>query len=207
MINTISHPKSSFLTSSFWSKKTILSGKWYNFFLSPLLLLLSLSLVGCSHSISKKPYSKNHKFSDRKADEIGTNYSGRFKIGNPYQIKGITYYPQDFENYVEYGRASWYGDDFHGNKTANGETYNMGDMTAAHRILPLPSIVRVTNLDNGKSVIVRVNDRGPFAKNRIIDVSQNAAIKLGYKTQGTANVKVEFLEKETEKLLQKIKGQ
>ena len=216
MINNISHPKSSFLTSSFWSKiykknilskKTILGGRWYNFFLSPLLLLLSLSLVGCSHSMSKKPYSQNHKFSDRKADEIGANYSGRFKIGNPYKIRGITYYPQDFENYVEYGRASWYGDDFHGKKTANGETYNMGDMTAAHRILPLPSIVRVTNLDNGKSVIVRVNDRGPFAKNRIIDVSQNAAIKLGYKTQGTANVKVEFLEKETEELLKKVKGQ
>jgi rare lipoprotein A (peptidoglycan hydrolase) len=198
--------------------------RWYNFFLLPqfekakkdyfefkiaVILLLSFSLVSCSHSRSnnKKPYSKNYKFSDRKADEIGDNYSGRFKIGNPYKIRGITYYPQDFENYVEYGRASWYGDDFHGKKTANGETYNMGDMTAAHLILPLPSIVRVTNLDNGKSVIVRVNDRGPFAKSRIIDVSQNAAIKLGFRTKGTANVKVEFLEKETEELLKKIKSQ
>ncbi len=177
-----------------------------NYFIISLLLL---NLTNCSNSRPnyKKPLGKNYQFRDRKADEIDANYSGRYKIGDPYQINGIIYYPQDFENYEEYGRASWYGDDFHGKKTANGETYNMGDMTAAHPILPLPSIVRVTNLDNNKSVIVRVNDRGPFAKNRIIDVSQNAAVKLGFRMNGTANVKVEFLEAETKKLLKKIKNQ
>jgi rare lipoprotein A len=174
-----------------------------------VILLLSLSLLSCSppRSANKKLSNTNYQFSNKKADEIGNNYSGYFKVGNPYKVKGITYYPQDFENYIEYGRASWYGDDFHGKKTANGETYNMGDMTAAHPILPLPSIVKVINLDNNKSVIVRVNDRGPFVRNRVIDVSQNAAIKLGFQVNGTANVKIEFLAKETEKLLRKIKNQ
>jgi rare lipoprotein A len=173
-----------------------------------VILLLPLCPASCSNSKSGKNFhSKNYQFSNKKADEVSDNYSGSFKVGNPYKVRGITYYPQDFEHYVEYGRASWYGDDFHGKKTANGETYNMGDMTAAHPILPLPSIVRVTNLDNNKSVIVRVNDRGPFAKNRVIDVSQNAAIKLGFRMNGTANVKVEFLKEETEKLLKKIKDQ
>lgn len=165
------------------------------------VLFLSLILFCCSGVHQKS----NKKYSNKKADEIDGNYQGQYKIGNPYKIKGITYYPQDFEVYEEYGRASWYGDEFHGKKTANGEIYNMGEMTAAHRTLPLPSIVRVTNLDNNKSVILRVSDRGPYAKNRVIDVSESAAIKLGFKSRGTANVRVEFLPKETEKLLAKIR--
>ncbi len=128
-------------------------------------------------------------------------YVGQYKVGNPYKIEDTFYYPQEYDDYEEVGVSSWYGDDFHGKKTSNGEIYNSGSMTAAHQTLPLPSIVRVTNLENGKSALVRVNDRGPFAKSRIIDVSEKAAETLGYRDKGTATVKVEFLPKETEELL------
>lgn len=132
-------------------------------------------------------------------------YSGVYKIGDPYEVFGVSYFPQNYEDYEETGMASWYGDDFHGRRTANGEIYNMEEMTAAHPTLPLPSLVRVTNLRNGKSVIVRVNDRGPFAKNRILDVSERAADELGFKGQGTTEVKIELLRDETEELLEKLK--
>ncbi len=128
-------------------------------------------------------------------------YVGQYKVGAPYKIEEDTYYPQEYDDYEEVGRASWYGDEFHGKKTANGEIYNSGAMTAAHQTLPLPSMVRVTNLDNGKKAIVRVNDRGPFAKSRVIDVSEKAAEALGFHDKGTATVKVEFLSKETDELL------
>jgi rare lipoprotein A (peptidoglycan hydrolase) len=131
-------------------------------------------------------------------------YTGRYKVGKPYKIRNITYEPKKYDNFEEVGTASWYGDAFHGKQTANGEIYHMGDMTAAHPTLPLPSMVKVTNLGNNKTVIVRVNDRGPFAKNRIIDLSQRAARELDYKNKGTANVKVELLPKETEELLTKL---
>lgn len=129
------------------------------------------------------------------------SYEGHYKIGNPYTILGQTYYPKEQPNYKEIGMASWYGSDFHNKKTANGEVYNMNDYTAAHRTLPMPCIVRVTNLENGKSIKVRVNDRGPFAKNRIIDVSKNVAKKLDFHEKGTTKVKVEYLKKESEELL------
>ena len=131
-------------------------------------------------------------------------YEGHFKIGNPYKIFGVSYIPQDYEFFEEEGMASWYGNDFHGKKTANGEIYNMGDITAAHPTLPLPSLIRVTNLINGKTTIVRVNDRGPFAKNRIIDVSEKTAEILGFKGRGTTKVKIEFLRKETDEMLAKL---
>ncbi len=136
---------------------------------------------------------------------IGNKYVGQYKVGLPYQIEDMTYYPQEYDYYEEVGVASWYGDDFHGKLTANGEIYNSGALTAAHQTLPLPSMVRVTNLDNGKNVIVRVNDRGPFAKSRIIDLSEQAAKMLGYRERGTATVKIEYLEKETEALLKTLK--
>jgi len=120
---------------------------------------------------------------------------GKVKRGNPYQIDGQWYYPlATGENYDEVGVASWYGDKFHGLKTANGETYNMYAMTAAHTTLPMPSLVRVTNLENGKSVTVRVNDRGPFAKSRLIDLSYAAAKALGTVKHGTARVRVQTLQ-------------
>jgi rare lipoprotein A len=136
---------------------------------------------------------------------VNGRYRGYFKVGNPYQIFGVSYVPQNYEDFEETGTASWYGDDFHGKATANGEVYNMKEMTAAHPTLPLPSLVRVTNLKNGKSVIVRVNDRGPFAKGRIIDVSEKAADALGFKGQGTTKVKIELLRNETDELLAKLK--
>lgn len=116
-----------------------------------------------------------------------------FKVGTPYSIDGRRYVPQESYNFVETGIASWYGPNFHGKATANGEVFDMYDMTAAHRTLQIPSIVRVTNLENGRSVKLRVNDRGPFKKNRVIDVSMRGAELLGFKGQGTARVKVEIM--------------
>jgi len=118
---------------------------------------------------------------------------GRYQVGKPYTIAGRTFVPKEDPNYSQRGKASWYGAAFHGRKTANGEVYDMDALTAAHPTLPLPSYVRVTNLDNGRSLVVRVNDRGPFAHGRIIDLSKAAALKLGYKGQGTANVQVDYV--------------
>ncbi len=118
---------------------------------------------------------------------------GIYKVGKPYTIDGQVYIPQESFSYDETGIASWYGDEFHGRKTANGERFHKGELTAAHRTLQMPSFVRVTNLSNGKSVVARVNDRGPFAKGRIIDVSEHAASLLGFKNHGTARVRVQVL--------------
>ena len=131
---------------------------------------------------------------------------GTYKVGKPYQIAGKWYYPEEDYDYVETGTASWYGKDFHAKYTANGEIYDMNTLTAAHRTLPLPSIVRVTNLENGRSLVLRVNDRGPFAKNRIIDVSKRAAQLLGFQTQGTAKVKVEIMAEESKNLKAALTG-
>jgi rare lipoprotein A len=121
-----------------------------------------------------------------------------YKVGNPYKINGKWYYPAIDYNYEEIGMASWYGPGFHGKKTANGEIFDQNKISAAHRTLPMPSIVRVTNLNNGKVLQeVRINDRGPFANNRIIDLSKKAAEKLGFVNVGTAKVKVEILEDES----------
>ena len=110
----------------------------------------------------------------------------------PYTIKGKTYYPiLSSHGFREEGIASWYGPGFHGKQTANGERYDMHGMTAAHRILPFGTRVRVTNLENGKSIVVRINDRGPFASNRIIDLSRTGAEKIGMIAKGTARVRLE----------------
>lgn len=122
---------------------------------------------------------------------------GIYKLGDPYQIAGVWYTPKEEWDYNHTGRASWYGHPFHGRLTANGERYDQDEMTAAHQTLPLPSIVRVTNLENGRSVILRVNDRGPFVQGRIIDVSRKAAKLLHFHDQGTTKVRVEVLEKES----------
>lgn len=123
-----------------------------------------------------------------------------YKVGNPYQIDDVWYRPAVDYSYDETGIASWYGAAFHDRLTANGETYNMNLVTAAHRTLPLPSMVRVTNLENGRSLKVRVNDRGPFARGRIIDMSKRGAELLGFKQQGTAKVRVEILAEESRQL-------
>lgn len=125
---------------------------------------------------------------------------GQYKVGQPYQIAGIWYYPSVDYEYDETGIASWYGSEFDGRATANGERYDMNDLTAAHRTLPLPSMVMVTNLENGRALKLRVNDRGPFAHGRIIDVSRRAAQLLGFEQQGTAKVRVEILADESRML-------
>jgi len=116
--------------------------------------------------------------------------SAGVKLGKPYSVNGRTYVPRDERDYQESGVASWYGPGFAGKRTANGEIFDPNELSAAHRTLPLPSYVEVTNRDNGRSVVVRVNDRGPFARDRIIDLSRRAAQLLGFDARGTAPVLV-----------------
>lgn len=118
---------------------------------------------------------------------------GVYRIGAPYSVAGRTYVPAEDPHYRAEGAASWYGDDFHGRQTANGEIYDMNSVSAAHATLPMPSYVRVTNLANKRSVIVRVNDRGPYHSDRIVDVSVKAAILLGFYGSGLAQVRVEYV--------------
>lgn len=123
---------------------------------------------------------------------------GMYKVGAPYTIDGITYTPQEEFQHVETGVASWYGPGFHGKYTANGEVYDQSDHTAAHRTLQMPSIVRVTNLDNGQTTMVRINDRGPYARSRVLDVSRAAAEDLGMTRNGTAHVRIEQMPMESQ---------
>lgn len=118
---------------------------------------------------------------------------GTYRVGKPYTVAGRVYVPEEDTNYREEGLASWYGDDFHGRLTANGEVFDMASLTAAHPTLPMPCYARVTNLSNGKSLIVRVNDRGPYHGNRLIDVSNKAAELLEFKGNGVARVRVEYV--------------
>ena len=118
---------------------------------------------------------------------------GSYKVGKPYKIRGKRYVPREDPNYSKVGLASWYGPNFHGRLTANGEIYDQYSLSAAHPTLPLPSYAKVTNLENGASVTVRVNDRGPYAHNRIIDLSAHAARLLGYTKKGVAKVRVEYV--------------
>ena len=128
---------------------------------------------------------------------LASKSQGTYKVGSPYKIKGRWYTPKEKFRHSEVGVASWYGPGFHGKTTANGETYDQYELTAAHRTLQMPSIVRVTNLENGRSVVVRINDRGPFAHGRVIDMSKRGAELLGFKKKGTAKVRVEILEQES----------
>jgi rare lipoprotein A len=118
---------------------------------------------------------------------------GTYRVGKPYIVGGRVYVPEEDVNYREEGLASWYGDDFHGRLTANGEVYDMTSLSAAHPTLPMPCYARVTNLSNGKSLIVRVNDRGPYHGNRLMDVSSRAAELLEFKGNGVARVRVEYV--------------
>src|SRR2546425_1398417 len=118
---------------------------------------------------------------------------GTYRVGKPYTVAGRVYVPEEDTEYREDGLASWYGNDFHGRLTANGEVFDMASLTAAHPTLPMPCYARVTNLSNGKSLIVRVNDRGPYHGNRLIDVSNKAAELLEFKGNGIARVRVEYV--------------
>ena len=141
-------------------------------FVRRMLVLGALVVAGCSSGPSPHPH---------------------FKVGQPYKINGTWYHPQFVTAYEAIGIASWYGSPYHGRLTANGELYDMHALTAAHPTLQLPSVVRVTNLENGRSLVLRVNDRGPFLKGRLIDLSQAAARELGFERQGLARVHVVYL--------------
>jgi len=173
-----------------------------------ILLIFCLGLSGCNNS-KKLPHSAKYSHKElSKDDPHNLVYKGHYKVGNSYKVKGQTYKPYNPKTFTETGYASWYGsrkDGFHGKKTANGDRYDKNLLTAAHKTLPLPCLVKVINKTNNKSVILMVNDRGPFKKNRIIDVSERAAEILAFKKQGITKVKIEYLPNETEKFLKNIK--
>lgn len=161
------------------------------------MTLLAGVLSGCAET---RLFVHGAKRITGSATPEGPMRGGRYKVGKPYQIGKVWYYPKVDFGYAETGIGSWYGPQFDGKDTANGETFDMNSVSAAHRTLPLPSIVRVVNLDNGRALNVRVNDRGPFARGRIIDLSRRAAQLLGFEKQGTAKVRVEILARESQQL-------
>lgn len=169
-------------------------------FLLALLALVPFSLTGCAEiELGSHLFKRSTQLATASSDYGSATSSpgGNFKVGKPYTVNGTTYRPTETYEYSETGIASWYGPGFHGKKTASGEIYDKNELTAAHKTLQMPSFVRVTNLGNGKSVIVRVNDRGPFSKGRVIDVSYKAADLLGMIGTGTAKVRVDLLAEES----------
>ena len=154
-----------------------------------------LILAACARSTHESsPRRLNHTWSPRVVNEGQPvpRGGGAYKIGAPYQVKGLWFYPKEEPGYDRQGIASWYGADFHGRKTANGEVYDMNALTAAHPTLPIPSLAYVTNLDTGRTLLVRINDRGPYAHDRIIDMSRQSAKLLGFHDSGTTRVRVAF---------------
>src|SRR3954466_4105063 len=148
----------------------------------PVRLFMTLALLAVATACSSRPHAPAQA------------QRGMYKVGAPYTIDGITYVPMEEFQHVETGTASWYGPGFHGRYTANGEVYDQHDHTAAHRTLQMPAVLRVTNLDNGQSTVVRVNDRGPYARSRVLDLSRAAAEELAMTQSGTARVRIEQLE-------------
>src|SRR5688572_3213416 len=158
------------------------------------LAVAGLALVNCSGSSNIDP--KYGVSSSPRVVEPGQPVpkgGGVHKVGQPYVVAGKTYVPEEDINYRAEGIASWYGDDFHGRYTANREIFDKNSISAAHPTLPLPSYVRVTNLKNNRSIVVRVNDRGPYAHNRLIDLSYRTATLLGFHGHGVAKVRVEYI--------------
>ena len=163
-------------------------------FLVLLIGFTTILLSGCAETMLVAHTAK--KIKEFNSNTVNKGY---YKVGTPYKIKNVWYYPQvDFE-YDETGIGSWYGPNFHQKLTANGEIFDQNSLTAAHRTLPMPSVVRVTNLENGRVLIVRINDRGPFAHGRIIDLSRRSSQLLGFKKQGTAKMRVQILPTESKK--------
>jgi rare lipoprotein A len=157
-------------------------------------VLAGLTLSGCSSSKS----AKMDPFAGQGSPRYPGNGplprgGGKYHIGQPYQVAGRWFTPKEQSNYNKVGLASWYGPQFHRRRTSNGEWFDMNYLTAAHATLPLPSYAKVTNLENGREVIVRINDRGPFVGDRIIDMSRKAAGILGFQEQGKARVRVQYL--------------
>lgn len=152
-----------------------------------------VGLAGCAETTLLNHASKSIGRTETASISSVPRSGGIYKVGNPYQINGVWYYPKEDPNYDETGIGSWYGEQFHNKRTANGEIFDMNEVTAAHPTLPMPSLVRVTNLENGRSIVVRMNDRGPYANGRIIDLSRRSAQLLGYERQGTARVRVQYI--------------
>jgi rare lipoprotein A len=171
-----------------------------------ILVVMMLTLTACGGSSRPSYYGKE----ESTAGVPGWSPDGKrklaptVKLGTPYRVNGVNYVPRYQPDYNETGMASWYGPGFHGGKTANGEQFSTHERTAAHTTLPLPSVVRVTNLRNNKSTIVRINDRGPFARGRIIDLSKAAAEDIDMLGEGIGRVRVQYLPAESEKFLQLI---
>ena len=167
-----------------------------------VLALATLALAGCSHHSS---HSFHHGFASAANDPFagqGSPYyrgsvipfgGGEYHVGNPYQVAGRWFNPREQPGYDKEGIASWYGEAFHRRRTSNGEWFDMNTLTAAHATLPLPSYALVTNLENNRQVVVRVNDRGPFVGTRVIDLSKRAADVLGYRARGKAHVRVKLI--------------
>jgi len=154
--------------------------------LSPILLLIALALAGCASS-----------------PQVAGSPHGKFRVGRPnytvapYQVNGVWYYPKVDYSYDQSGTASWYGEQFNNRPTSDGEIFDMNQLSAAHKTLPLPSVVEVTNLQNGRELRLRVNDRGPFVGDRLIDVSRRAAQLLGFERSGTTPVRVQIVRDES----------
>jgi peptidoglycan lytic transglycosylase len=166
------------------------------------LLAAGLALGGCSGSADRVAGARVGSYDPRtgvSASQRVLAYGepvpkggGVYKVGAPYAVSGRWYVPREQPGYDEIGIASWYGADFHGRRTANGEIFDMDALTAAHPTLPLPSYAYVSNEDNGRTILVRINDRGPYAHDRIIDLSRRSAQALGLEAQGLARVRVRF---------------
>ncbi len=161
------------------------------------ILMAGASLAACASTgsrvsgpIARAPTTREPPASAFKNPDTGAPLRGTMK---PYQVRGVWYYPAPQPDYDATGIGSWYGEQFHNRQTSNGENFDMDLVSAAHKTLPLPSLVEVTNLDNGRKMVLRVNDRGPFVEDRIIDLSRAAAEQLGYRQKGVARVRVRYI--------------
>ncbi|MBU6475621.1 MAG: septal ring lytic transglycosylase RlpA family protein [Alphaproteobacteria bacterium] len=167
----------------------------YNRFVKSLPALMAIFLLsGCAETQLATHWAKEINWPGQETSQ------GTYKIGNPYRVGNVWYYPHQDFHLVETGIASWYGPNFNEYHTANGEVFDQNQLTAAHRTLQLPCLARVTNLENGRSIVVRINDRGPFDHGRILDVSRRAAELLGFIREGTARIRLQVLPKESEML-------
>ena len=160
-----------------------------------LFLISACAELNLANHLTKKVINatKSTDENKKKYYNYGKN-KPYYKVGNPYHINGIKYIPKEDPNYYQEGIASWYGPKFDGKLTANGEIFNQYDVTAAHKTLPLPSLVKVTNLENNRSIVIRINDRGPFVGDRIIDLSYKSAQLLDIIEKGTGKVSVEIID-------------
>ena len=168
------------------------------FFIKYIFILFLLINSSCTNTRillegTKKVINKTSKAEDKSSSNKEISL-GHYKIGNPYEINGIKYIPKLVASYDEVGIASWYGPKFNLKKTANGEIFDQDEISAAHKTLPLPSIVKVTNIENNRVIFLRVNDRGPFVNDRIIDFSKQAAIKFNFYKKGIADVRVRLVD-------------